>query len=122
MPEASGPRPSGLKRASRSIAHDSRRNIGHTEWPCHAIMLGDRHVFADHEHVLVETEDRLVVIVAGFIGERPAVVSAGDQGAMLVGRAVPEAGHRAGGLGRGPRGAIAGAPGVPRGAGWRAGG
>ena len=59
MPVASGPRPSGLKRAGRSIAHDRRRNIGHTEWPCHAVMLGDRHVFADHEHMLVETEDRL---------------------------------------------------------------
>src|SRR5260370_20212012 len=110
MPEASGPRPPGLKRASRSIAHDSRRNIGPTEWPCHAVMLGDRHVFADHEHVLVETEDRLVVIVAGFIGERPAVVSAVDQRAMLVGRAVPEAVHPASGPCRGPGGGIEGGP------------
>ena len=56
-------------------------------------MLCDGHVFARHEPVGVEAEDRLVVVVAGLVGEGPLAVAAMDQmaGLVVTGSAIPVA-------------------------------
>src|SRR5690349_11964905 len=53
-------------------------------------MLGHRDVSADREGVLVEAEDRFLVVGAAGPGEGPLIAAMTDQRAVLVGRALPE--------------------------------
>ena len=80
--------------------------------PDHAIVLSHRHIVADLEGVLVEPEDRLVV-VARPVGEDPAVAMA-LQLAVLVAGILPETAHSTGGRSLGPFPDIEPAPRVKR--------
>src|SRR5690606_9803998 len=63
----------------------------HPERPRLAVVLGDADIFAFLEGMPVELEDRLVVGVAGLVGEGPAAARRVHQLAVLVVLAVPEA-------------------------------
>src|SRR5713101_2640131 len=95
---------SGFNRAS--AANNRRSDVDHAEGPGHTVVLGHSHVLACHEQVFVEAKDRLVVVIAWRIGERPAPVAALNEDAVLVGRVIPEAPHGACGLELGPAGGV----------------
>ena len=61
-------------RRNRLGAPDRRLDLGHTERPGDAVVLGDGDVLTHREAMPVKLEDRLVVVLARRVGERPAPI------------------------------------------------